>query len=132
MSFHRMHTFALRAVIQHVRDTGDWIVVVTPGAEDDVGALLGTPHPSGTLLRVLATHVGPGAVMAGRTALFPEGGRVTVVRGSQEVAGTGYRVMFLGFDGNLVPSDEIALHSWRQNAVGTVGLGERPGELRVS
>ena len=124
-----MHTFALRALIRHVRATSDWIVVVMPG---DSGGSQDALSGAGELLRSLAVQVGPDGEMAGRTALFPGGGRLTVVRGSDSVAGSGYRVMFLGFGINLTPSDEIALHTWRQGAEGTVGLGERLGELRIS
>jgi hypothetical protein len=131
MSSNRMHTFALRAVIRHVRDTGEWVVVVAKGADDDA-VLPSRDDCARELLRVLAAHGAPGSEMAGRTLIFPEGGRVTVARGSHPVAGTGYRVMFLGFEGHLDPSEEIALHTWRQGAEGTIGLGERPGDLRIS
>jgi len=135
MSQTRMHAFALRALIQHVQATGDWVVVVFPGAREDsrpIQALLGAPDGSETLLRSLAAQVAPDGQMAGRTALFRGGGRLTVVRGSEGVAGTGYHVMFLGFDGVLLPSEEIALHTWRQGVLGVIGLGERSGEMRVS
>jgi len=127
MSSSLMHTFALRAALDHARQTGEWIVVVTPapvpGASESVAE---------SVLRTLAVHRGADCEMGGRTLLLPEGGRVTVAHGEQMVAGDGFRVMFVGFDGSVRPSDEIALHTWRQAAKGTLGLGERPGEVTLS
>lgn len=117
-----MYVFALRAAIQHVRDTGEWLVIVAPE----------TNGRASSLLRQLAALLPRGATMGGRTVLFPEGGRLSVVQGSHGVVGTGYRVMFLGYEGELDPSDEIARHGWRQNAGGTAIIGGRPGELQIS
>ena len=125
-----MHTFALRAAVQHVRDTGEWLVIVAPGRDE---GLVGSGESlASRLLRELAVHIPRGAVMGGRTVIFPEGGRLSVVQGPHNVAGTGYRVMFLGYERTLEPSEEIARHGWRHNAAGTVTVGERLGELRVS
>jgi hypothetical protein len=115
------HISALRALVEHVRHNSDWIVVVAPsgGAE--------------TALQEALTAVRPhDASMGGRTLLMPGGGRVTVTGGAGEVAGDNYLVMTLGYDTKLTPRDEIALHGWRQNAVGTVTMGEQPGELRIT
>jgi len=117
-----MYTFALRAAVQHVRETGEWLVIVAPGTNDFASRML----------RELAVHLPRDAVMGGRTALFAEGGRLSVVEGSHAVAGTGYHVMFLGYEGTLRPSDEIALHAWRQSAEGALTIGERPGEMYAS
>lgn len=125
-----MHTFALRAAVKHVQDTGEWLVIVAPGEKE--GFVSTTPSLASQLLRELAIFLPRGAAMGGRTALFPEGGRLSVVDGAHTLAGTGYRVMFLGYEGKLEPSEEIALHSWRQNAEGAATIGERPGELRIS
>jgi len=70
--------------------------------------------------------------LGGTTLLLPEGGRVSVVGGSHSIAGEGFLVMFLGYDGELTPRDEIAFHSWRQRAIGTLTLSDRSGELRVN
>lgn len=112
--------FALQTVISHVRRSGDWIVVVAPTSRNRASEL-------GKLLVGLAP---PEAEVGGRTVLFPEGGRVTVVGGSQALHGDDFRVLFLGFDGQLLPADEIAMHAWRSAATEVVTLGSHAGELR--
>ena len=113
------HISAIRAAVEHTRHNRDWIGIVAPS---------GGPE---TALQEALTAVRPhDASMGGRTLLMPGGGRVTVTGGSCDVAGAGYLVMTLGYDTKLSPRDEIALHGWRQNAVGVVTMGQ-PGELRI-
>lgn len=115
------YTFALCAVLDHVRETGEWVVAVVA----DTGDL-------STALQKVLTAIRPAdAELGGRTLLLPEGGRLTVTSGSHLVSGEGFQVMFLGYDGRLTPRDEIALHGWRQKATATITLGERAGELRI-
>lgn len=113
--------FALQAAIAHAGRTREWIVVVVPTADG----------VSGRVAQTLVTLLPPEASICGRTALLPGGGRVTVIGGSQPLHGDGFRVMFLGFDGKLMPADEIAVHAWTQAARGVVTLGDHAGELRV-
>ena len=113
---------ALCAICDHVRETGDWIVVVAP--EDD--------GFSASLQRALLAVRTPDTDLGGRTLLFPEGGRMSIVNGSHKVHGEGFLVMFLGYDVQLTPRDEIRLHTWRHHSIGTVTLGDRPGELRIN
>jgi len=115
------YIFALQAVVEHAKHFREWIVVVAPTDEEK----------SSTLSRMLVSVLPPEATLCGRTALFPSGGRVTVVGGSQFLHGDGFRVMFLGFESTSLPADEIAQHAWRKAALGVVSLGDRPGELRV-
>ena len=115
------HIFALQTVLDYVRRAREWVVVVAPTDEDKAPALG----------RMLVSLLPPDAELCGRTAILPGGGRVTVVGASQLVHGDGFRVMFLDFDGKLLPSDEIAIHAWRSAALGVVTLGDRPGELQV-
>ena len=115
------HIPVLQAALKHVRATSNWIVVVTPPEskiEQGVQAALTAIRPSDSS-------------MGGRTLLCSGGGRVTVTGGNTGVHGQGFYVMFLGFDSELTPRDQISLHSWRQNARGVVIEGEKPGELRV-
>jgi hypothetical protein len=112
---------SLTAAIEHARRSGEWVVVVAPTDK----------QKSIELGHVFVSIVPRDASFCGRTAIFPGGGRVTVVGGSQPLHGTGFRVMFVGFDGKLLLADEIAIHAWRTAAIGHVTLGERPGELRV-
>jgi hypothetical protein len=116
------YTFALSALLDHIRETGEWVVV----AVADVGGLPVALQKALTAIRP------PDAEVGGRTLLLPEGGRLTVTSGSHLVTGEGFQVMFLGYDGHLTPRDEIALHSWRQKADATITLGERAGELRIN
>lgn len=120
VTFVSNHIPVLQAAVEHAQKTKDWIVVVTPGnkTEKSVQAALTAIRPSN-------------ASMGGRTLLCSEGGRVTVTGGDAGVQGDGYYVMFLGFDSELTPRDQIMLHSWRQNASGVVVQGEKPGELKV-
>lgn len=114
------HISALSALIDHVRQSRDWVVVVAPsgGAE--------------RMLQSALTAVKPAdATMGGRTLLLPGGGRVTVSGDTSGVAGDDFLVMIVGYDGELTPRDEIALHAWRQQARGTISIGEQPGELRI-
>jgi len=114
------HIPVLQAALEHVQKTKDWVVVVTPESktEKSVQAALTAIRPSG-------------ASMGGRTLLCPGGGRVTVTGGDNGVHGKGFYVMFLGFDSELTPRDQILLHTWRQSASGVVVQGEKPGELKV-
>ena len=114
------HIPVLQAVLEHVRATKDWVVVVTPEdkTESRVQAALTAIRPSS-------------ASMGGRTLLCPDGGRLTIAGGDSDVQGRGFLVMFMGFESELTPRDQIALHTWRQNASGTVVQGEKPGELKV-
>ena len=114
------HMFTLGHVLDHVRRTREWVVIVAASS------------CASALARVLPGMLPPGAHVAGRTVMLLGGGRLTIVEASHAVSGSGYRVMFLGFDGDLTPRDEIALYSWREASEGTVGLGERPGDLRIS
>lgn len=113
------HISAIRAAVEHARQSGDWIVIVAPSG-----------GPETALQEALTAVRPPDASMGGRTLLMPGGGRVTVTGGSCDVAGDGYLVMTLGYDTKLTPRDEIALHGWRQNAIGVVTMGQ-PGELRI-
>ena len=116
------YTFALCALLAHVRETGEWVVVVVTDAGD-----------LSTALQKALTAIRPAdAEVGGRTLLLPEGGRLTVTSGSHLVSGEGFQVMFLGYDWRLTPRDEIALHGWRQKASATITLGERAGELRIN
>jgi hypothetical protein len=121
MSALTVYLSPLTAAIEHARRSGEWIVVVAPTDE----------QKSVELGRVFVSVLSRDASLCGRTAIFPGGGRVTVVGGSQPLHGTGFRVMFVGFDGKLLPADEIAMHAWRTAAIGHVTLGDRPGELRL-
>jgi hypothetical protein len=114
------HIDALNAVVAHARQSDDWIVVVAPDGKD-----------AENLQKALTVVRAAGASMGGRTLMFPSGGRVTVARASQTVAGSGFHVMFLGFDSELSPRDVIALQSWRQQSAGSAALSERPGEIRI-
>lgn len=113
---------ALCAVCDHVRETGEWIVIVAPG---DKGF-------STSLQKALVAIKTPDMELGGTTLLLPEGGRVSIVDGFHSVAGEDFLVMFLGYDDALSPRDELRLHTWRHNAKGTVTLGDRPGELRIN
>jgi hypothetical protein len=113
--------FAIQAAIAEARRSRAWIVVVTP-TDEELASTLG---------RMFVTLLPPDASLGGRTAVLPNGGRVTIVAGSEPLHGDGFRVMFLGFEGKLLPADEIAMHAWREAAKGTVTLGEQPGEVTV-
>lgn len=63
------------------------------------------------------------ASVAGSTVLFPEGGRVTVVRSTHQVQGDGYFTTFHGFESTLLPADEIALHVWKTHSKGQLTFG---------
>lgn len=121
MVFDPSHVAALCAAIAHAQRTQDWVVVV---ARRD---------PSGpwSLPQALAASVPEGGLMCGRTALLPEGGRVTVAEGSEPVSGSGFKVMFLGYEMASGAQEELMLHSWRQAAEGVLTDGEHPGRLRV-
>jgi len=111
---------ALSALVEHVRHNPDWVVIVAPpggGAQE--------------LQKALTVVRPPDAAMGGRTLLMPSGGRVTVCGLSHPVDGEGYLVLTMGFDRELSPRNEIALHVWRQKSKGTVLVGEQPGELRI-
>lgn len=115
------HIAALSALVKHLREVPEWVVVVAP------------PGGPETRLQEALTAVRPSdASMWGRTLMLASGGRVTVTGASRDVAGEGFLVMTLGYEGQLTPRDEIALHGWRQNALGTVAMGDQPGELRIS
>lgn len=115
------HIPVLRAVVEHIQSHPDWIVLVTPEdkVEKAVQAALTAVRPANSS-------------MGGRTLLCPDGGRVTVTVGDGGVHGDGFFVMFLGFDAELSPRDQIALHKWRHEATGTVTRGEQPGELKIT
>ena len=97
---------ALRAVVEHIRSAQDWVVV------------LGTR----ALERALIAVRPPGASMAGRTLLMPSGGRVTVLSVAAPFNAKGFLLMEAGLRTKMMPSVEIALHLWRQQADGTVML----------
>ncbi len=112
---------ALCAAVAHARETEDWVVVVARGG----------PSGSQGLLQALAAGVPAGTAMGGRTALLPEGGRVTVAAGSEPVEGSGFRVMFLGYGTAADAREELMLHTWRQAAEGVLVADGRPGGLRL-
>jgi len=113
--------FALQAAIEHAGRSRRWVVVVTPSSTE----------LAGSLARVFVTLLPPESRLCGRTALLPAGGRVTVVSGAQPVHGDDFQVMFLGFEGKLLPADEIAMHAWSEAAQKVITLSERPGEVGV-
>lgn len=121
-----MATFAskyvpmLTAAVDYAKEHSEWVVLVTPkGILNSVQAAL-------TAVRPLS------AKMVGRTTLLPGGGRVTVTSGESQIFGARFLVMFLGFSNELTPRDQIAFHTWRQQAEGVVTPGEHPGTLEVS
>lgn len=113
------HLGALSAAFAHARSTGTWIVVVCANEA--------FARASATLVAARPED----ARVAGNTVVLPGGGRVTVVRASHRVAGSGFAVMFLGFDSALQPADEIAMHTWRERATGMAVYGGSRNELRV-
>lgn len=109
----------IQTVVRHADNSGDWVVIVTTNQlERSLQALLTTVRPRTSSF-------------GGQTLLCKGGGRVTVLTTDQKIAGNGYLVLFLGFDSNLTPKDQIAFHQWRQDAIGTLALGEHPGEMKV-
>lgn len=110
---------ALSALVRRVRESHEWVVVIVPPGD------AGDPFQ-----RVLTTITPPDGHMGGRTLMLPGGGRVTVTEVLTDVAGDGYLIMFLGFDQALQRSVEIALHYWRNKAVGIVRPGEQAHDLR--
>lgn len=99
---------ALQAALTYAENTGSWVVVVVVGRLfQSLSGLLAALRPEGSN-------------MAGSTLLLPKGGKVSVVKGEHRVQGTGYVVMFLGFDDTLEASEEIALHAWRARSEGLV------------
>lgn len=115
------HTPALTALLTHARESGAWVVVVAAegnGLHEALSKLLVALKPADSHL-------------SGRTLVLRGGGRLTVLGGSEKPYGGGFQVIFMGYDRALTPSDEIALHAWRQNAGATITMGERPDELRI-
>lgn len=120
MGFDITHMITFGHLLDHARRTHEWVVVVA------------SESCASVLLRMLPGLAPTGSSVAGRTVLLPGGGRLTLCNPSQEVDGEGYRLTLLGFDGTLLPREEIALHSWRKQAKGTLSLGDRPGELKIN
>jgi len=113
------HVFALSALIQHLRGSPGWVVVLAPSG-----------GPEHALQSALTACKPPDASMGGRTLLLPEGGRVTVAGSSGVVAGEGFQLMMVNFDDALSPRDEIALHGWRQQARCLLTVDQN-GEVRI-
>lgn len=116
------HTSALSALLTHARDAKVWVVVVASeegGLRDALSKLLVALKPGDSQL-------------SGRTLLLPGGGRLSVLGGTETPQGEGFQVMFMGYDRELMPADEIALHAWRQRATATITMGDRPADLRIN
>jgi hypothetical protein len=112
---------SLQAAINHAERSREWIVIVTPTSK----------NLAVELSRMLVTMLPSDATLSGRTAIFPNGGRLTVAAGSHQLHGDGFRVLFRGFEGELMPTDEIEMHSWSEAAQGTVTIGSQSGGIRV-
>lgn len=113
---------SFQALIAHANRTKDWVVMVTPA---------NSPCAEG--FRSYGLGLLPiGSKFTGRTALLPDGGRISVVETPHKFEGKGeLSVMFLGFEemSKVLPRDEIAIAGWRKKAKHTITLGGKPGEL---
>jgi hypothetical protein len=120
MNLPTLYLSVLDGALEHARRDGEWVVVVVASAE---GARTAT--------NVLSTLGGDGDHLCGRTLVLEEGGRVTVVPASSHVHGDEYLVLLVGFEGNLLPSEEIALHAWKSSAKAVLTLDLGLGEMQV-
>jgi hypothetical protein len=113
---------SFQALISHAVQTKDWVVIVTP-----------PNSPCADGFRSYGLGLLPlGTKFTGRTALLPDGGKISIVETPHKFDASGpLSVMFLGFEemNKITPKDEIAIASWRKKAHHTLTLGGKPGEL---
>lgn len=96
--------FFAQHLLNHCLRSGDWLLVVVPSSG----------KAGGVLLTHLLNLISP-AIPGGRTILLPNGGRITVLSVLDPMKPQPTcRLLFYGFEGSLLPGDEIAVHNWRQ------------------
>jgi hypothetical protein len=115
------YTPSFQALINHADRTGDWVVLVTP--QDSSCAQGFRSYGLGLL-----PH---GTDFTGRTALLPDGGRLSLIEAGHPFETEGdLSVMFLGFeDAKSSAKQDLVLAGWRKRAKHTITLGSKPGEL---
>jgi hypothetical protein len=114
---------SLKAVVEHCVRDPKWIVLVTPSDGD----------LANRLFQLLQGLVPTGTQTGGRTVLLPGRGRISICRVTQKVEGTGYTAMLFGWSRQgLLPSDEIALHEWRNVGIKLASFDETGRDLVVS
>jgi len=115
------YTPSFQALIEHASQSGDWVVLVTP--TDSSCAKGFRSYGLGLLPQ--------GTNFTGRTALLPDGGKISLVETNHQLEADGdMSVMFLGFE-EAKPSakQDLVLAAWRKRAARTITLGGKPGEL---
>lgn len=105
---------SLKALVEHCLRHPQWIVLVTPSEGETANRVF----------QLLQGLVPAGSEVGGRTVLLPGRGRLSVVRVSQKISGSGYSVMLFGFKPPLLPSDEIHMHEWRSGGGKIVSFDE--------
>jgi hypothetical protein len=115
------YTPSFQALISHANQTGDWVVLVTP-----------PNSPCAQGFRTYGLGLLPhGTEFTGRTAMFADGGRLSLVESGHPFEAKGdLSVMFLGFeDVKASAKQDLVLAGWRKRAKNTITLGSKPGEL---
>jgi len=95
----------IQTAVEQAQEHQSWVIIVCP-------------ENSPVLETFQTTASGvfpPGTIRSSRTAILPEGGKITVKDCTHPIPDTGFAVMFLGWEENVV-SDMSSLKAWREKA----------------
>lgn len=84
-------SFLIQQVFKHVANTKEWIVIVCP-----------SPEAASGCAQYIASAIPAGTAFSGRTAVFPDQGRISVAIAQEPVfipEGKEFTAAFMGWDG---------------------------------
>jgi len=110
----------MKLALDRARSTGIWMVLVCPSDESFLA----------DARSVLAGLLPSGSKFGGRTAIFPGGGRLTVISAASPVfipEGTDFTTLFIGWDKDSDKKDHQGMMVWRDRSAQTLDLMTKTG-----